>query len=130
MGWPLICQGQKPASCHTNYEDQNQADYESRPVVGVSGFVTDSTSGPIPYACVAVFTEEGHRFVLGRESDSRGRFHLPLLQNGAYRLQVTFPGFGIANMKFQKVYETRADPIFHVHMVVRAIDVTSYIDSK
>jgi len=126
----VSCFGQKSVACHIEYENQNQVDYGSQLRVSVSGVVTDPNSVPVPNACVAVFTEDGHHFVSGITSDSNGKFRLPLLKDGAYRLVVKAEGFGVANMKFRKVPETRADPILHVHMLVRAIDVTSYIDSK
>jgi len=130
MGCAAVCLGQKTASCHIEYENQNQVDYESPGRVGVVGVVTDKAAAPVANACVAVFTERGHHFVLGRKSAATGKFFLPLLPEGAYRLVVKGEGFGVANMKFTKVSETYADSVLHVHMLARAVDVTSYIDSK
>jgi len=130
MGCATSCLGQKASSCHIEYENQNQVDYASPSRIGVVGVVTDNASSPIANACIAVFTETGHRFVLGRKSGATGKFQLPLLPDGAYRLVVSSEGFGVANMKFRKVSETYGDTVLHVHMLARAIDVTSYIDSK
>jgi hypothetical protein len=90
--------------------------------------VSDPNSDPVQGACVAVFTEKDHRFVVGKKSDSKGKFSLPLLPDGTYRLVVQAEPFGIANMKLKKVSETRADAPLHVHMRLTSIDVTSYID--
>jgi hypothetical protein len=130
MGWAAGCLAQKTPSCQIEYENQNQVDYGSPSRVGVVGVVTDKAFAPVAGACVAVFTEDGRRFVLGRKSGATGKFQLPLLSEGAYRLVIKAEGFGVANMKFKIVPETRADSVLHAHMLARAIDVTSYIDSK
>jgi hypothetical protein len=130
MGCAAGCLAQKASSCQIEYENQNQVDYVAPSRVGVVGVVTNKTSTPVATACVAVFTEDGHRFVLGRKSGATGKFQLPLLREGAYRLVIKAEGFGVANVKFRIVPETFADSVLHAHMLARAIDVTSYIDSK
>lgn len=122
--------GQTGRPCRIAYENENQIDYASAPRVGVTGFVADAHSVPIANACVAIFTEKEHRFVVGRMSDRKGNFALPLLPDGYYRLVVKSEGFGVANMKLKIVPETYADALLYVHMVGRRIDTTSYIDTK
>ena len=123
----LECMCQHP--CQIEYGNENQVDYNLKPRVGVSGSITFQDSSPVPNVCVAVFTDDAHQFVLGRTSDSKGRFNLPLLPNKTYRLVVRVSPFGVANARLRTIPEDRADQPLHVHIRPRGLDTTSYIDT-
>jgi len=98
-------------SCHIDYGNENQIDYNLRPRVGVSGSITLPNSPPVPHVCLAVFTDDTHQFVLGRTSDSKGQFDLPLLPNKTYRLVVRVSPFGVANARLRIVHTDRKNMI-------------------
>jgi len=123
----LQCLCQHP--CQIDYGNENQIDYNLKPRVGVTGSITLPNSSPVPNVCVAAFTDDTHQFVLGRTSDAKGHFNLPLLPDKTYRLVVRVSPFGVANARLTIIPEDRADQPLHVHIKPRGLDTISYIDT-
>jgi outer membrane receptor protein involved in Fe transport len=60
----------------------------------VSGIVADkTTSAPLEYATVSIYTQADNRYVSGTVTDSSGKFTLDKLAYGTYRLECSFIGF-------------------------------------
>jgi hypothetical protein len=96
VGW-----ADETACKNLTYESRNQTDYGPLVVTVVRGTVQDAEGGPIPKACVGVFTEADHKLVAFTGTDDRGKFELNGLHDGEYRLVAKYEGFCPANAKLR-----------------------------
>src|SRR5690242_17904735 len=67
------------------YRDQNQVDTKIH-IHDVKGATIDEGSRPIPGVCVGVFAEPDHRLIATAKTDADGKFRLPSIGRGTYRL--------------------------------------------
>ncbi len=106
------------------YENHNQIDYGPLVIRDVMGTVTDSQ--PVPKACIGVFTGTDHKLVTTTESDEDGRFSLPDLSPGRYRLVVKADPLCAANVSIEVVKHQKKNKVLQVHMKPRGLDSCSY----
>ncbi|CCH53740.1 TonB-dependent receptor [Fibrisoma limi BUZ 3] len=60
----------------------------------IAGLLTDSTTGkPVEYATIALLNAQTGKPIDGTTTDAKGRFTLPKLAPGTYRLQYSFIGY-------------------------------------
>lgn len=112
--------------CMVEYENHNQIDYGPLVVQGAVGTVTDSQQGAVPKACVGVFTDTDHKLVTTTETDGDGKFSLPDLSPGRYRLVVKADPLCAANVPLEVVKHQKKKKILQVHMRPRGLDSCSY----
>jgi hypothetical protein len=132
----VLASGQKDqrANCSLAYENHNQVDYGPIGLRHVQGVVLDSSSVPIPQACLGLFTESDHNLILSTKSDEDGQFTLAIVPAGAYRLVARYDGFGVANIRL-KIGGWPSGGFFkvaplYIHMRPSGIDTTSYGDRR
>jgi hypothetical protein len=126
---PLAVCAQQTEPCKgASYQDGNQVDYGPLSVQAVGGRVADFQQVPIPKACVALFTESGHKLLTAVETDGEGNFSLPDVKPGRYRLVVMYEPLCPANAKLQVVRRAKSRIRLHAHMKPRGIDDFSYVD--
>jgi len=107
----------------------NQIDYGPLALTSAGGIVLGPDSAAIPSACLGIFTDGDHRFVMSQQSDDLGRFSFHGLPQGSYRLVAMVPGFSPANAKVRVGGAIRRR-VLYVHMIVGAIDTSSYVNLK
>jgi hypothetical protein len=123
-----IAQGSADESCSAMaYRDQNQIDTKIG-IRDVQGVAIDAANVPVPGVCVGVFTEPDHRLILTVMSDDRGKFRLPGIGRGTYRLVAEYQAFGAANSLV--VVGKRGERSVVIRMLPRRIDSTSYIEKS
>lgn len=133
------------------YGNKNQVDPKAQSIHVVSGRVFDEVGevgtgrrnpareiGPIPGACLGLFSEKERRLVASAVADDEGRFKFKSIPPGRYRLVVRDPydGLCVANMPLRVVEWPRAG-IFRrknktilIHMRAGGIDDCSYGEVK
>src|ERR1043165_8654369 len=93
-----------PCGTRAKYESKNQVDPPPLIVSAVKGKVISETGepateiGPVDTACIALFTENGHKLKAAVAADSEGRFELDGIPSGRYRLVVHSDLFCVANV--------------------------------
>src|SRR6476469_559780 len=93
----VIAQGSADESCSAMaYGDQNQIGTKIR-IRYVQGVAIDAANVPVPGVCVGVFTEPDHRLIGTVKTDDSGKFRLPSIGRGTYRLVAEYQAFGVAN---------------------------------
>jgi|SwirhisoilCB1_FD_contig_41_7227672_length_573_multi_1_in_0_out_0_2 hypothetical protein len=124
----VIAQGSADESCSAMaYGDQNQIGTKIR-IRYVQGVAIDAANVPVPGVCVGVFTEPDHRLIGTVKTDDSGKFRLPSIGRGTYRLVAEYQAFGVANSLV--VVGTRGEKSVVVRMRPRGIDSTSYIEKS
>ena len=126
---PVDAQSRSSCSDEEVYENHNQVDYGPLKVSRVGGTATDQSGAPVPSACVLLFTERSHKLLSKVETDGDGRFNLPKVKNGRYRLVVKSYGFSSANVPIV-VTAGAGGTQLAVHMKMGAVDSCSYGDLK
>ena len=114
--------------CMVEYENHNQIDYGPLVVQEVRGRITDPQQFAVPKVCVALFTEAEHKLIATTESDTEGRFSLPNVAPGRYRLIVKADPLCAANVPLQVVKHQRKKRVLQVHMKPRGLDSCSYAE--
>jgi|SRR5712671_1243160 len=112
--------------CIAEYEDHNLTDYGPLVVQEVKGTITDPQRVAVPKVCVAVFTEKEHKTVVRAESDAEGKFSMPSIPPGRYRLIVKADPLCAANVPLRVVKHQKKKNALQVHMKPRGLDTCSY----
>ena len=125
-------EAQESFKCFSEYQNHNMVDYGPLVFRHLSGRAIDPASVEIPGVCVGIFTEREHRLIATAVSDQDGKFALPAIPAGRYRLVAIFPGFCAANVPVKIVRWPRGDSKSRLvlHTVLPAIDACSYGDYK
>jgi hypothetical protein len=136
---------QQSESCEMpfDYENRNQVDPKPLSIEIVSGRViveseeldrTMKERGPVPGACLGLFTEEDHRLVATAVADDEGRFTFSTVPSGNYRLLVRATPLCVANIRVRVVRSKRGTENERkqivVHMQAAWYDSCSYGDYK
>jgi hypothetical protein len=124
---PLSAQETEPCTA-ASYHDDNQVDYGPLTIQNVTGQVADFQQVSIPKACVALFTESGHKLVTAVETDDQGKFSLPRVMPGRYRLVILYEPLCPANAKLRVVRRLKNQVRLRAHMKPRGVDDCSYIE--
>lgn len=123
------------------YENHNQSDPDPLSVRSLRGRVIAEVGdkpqqiGPLPGACLGLFSEDEHRLIATETADHEGRFQFGKVSNGKYRLVVMIRGFCTANVPLQvtdggRSKIARRQPLV-IHMTPPlVIDRCSYGDYK
>jgi hypothetical protein len=122
------------------YENHNQSDPNPLSIRSLTGRVIAEVGdeaqeiGPLPGACLGLFTEEAHRLIATATADQEGRFQFGKVPNGKYRLVVRVGSFCTANVPLQVTGERRGKVAgkrqLVIHMRPGGIDRCSYGDLK
>lgn len=118
------------------YVNRNMVDYGPIVVTRINGRVlmeqTDGTILDAIPACIALFTEKGHRLVARSEAGDNGYFKLKRVSYGNYRLVVRDPQgvFCPANVKVRIAKRRRSSRRLAVHMRAAGIDTCSFVDTN
>ncbi len=126
----LLCSGHHAlsGSCkEVEYTNANQIDYGPIKVGLLRGQAIDSAGVPVPQVCIGVFTETEHKLVTTVGVDENGRFQIPDLPSGRYRLVSQALGFCPANARIRVKRGFRKGKPLVVHMRPRGIDDCSYV---
>lgn len=123
------------------YENKNQVDPRPLVMKAITGRVLFQTGdragevkdvGPVPRACLSLFSEGSHKKIASLTADEEGRFNFGNIPSGHYRLLVRDPyaGLCVANIPlkvsgFHKL-KARGRKQLIVHMRASAIDDCSY----
>ena len=65
---------------------------------------------PVPYICVALFTEQNHKFLGSAVTDKYGEFRFSDVPVGSYRVVVRAPRFYVVDMPVRVVERTKDGP--------------------
>lgn len=125
---PSFAQKESVSACKIEYENHNQIDYGPLVVREVKGTITDPQESAVPKVCVGIFTEKDYRLVASVESDADGKFSVPNVRPGRYRLVVKADPLCAANVPLQVVKSQKRNRGLHVHMKARGLDSCSYAD--
>lgn len=75
---------------------------------GIKGVVYDSKSKqPVEYATVAIFISENDSLVTGTITDENGFFKINEIQEGIYRIEITFIGYSTKVIEGFQINDTR-----------------------
>ncbi len=130
----------EPCKLPIEYANRNQVDYGPLSVRIVSGRVLAEVGGPaheigpVPGACVSLFTEGEHRFIASVIPDEKGHFAFKSIRSGRYRLVVHAKPLCVASVPLRVVSWPRGGLLsgkrLVIHMRAAAIDRCSYGDYK
>jgi len=131
---PFIAFGQSESNCprQLEYVHRNQVDPPVITLNAVQGRATDKQNEPVPEVCVALFTEKSHRFVTQVSVDNRGSFKFGRVPPGHYVLVARvreYDYFCPVNARI-RIRRSRRRTRLVLHMVLAAIDVCSWADTK
>lgn len=126
---PSFAQEKSASTCKIEYENHNQTDYGPLAVQEVKGTITDPQESAVPKVCIGIFTEKDHRLVASTESDADGKFSVPSVRPGRYRLVVKADSLCAANVPLQVVKSQKRSRVLRVHMKARGLDSCSYADA-
>jgi len=147
LAFALLMMGasaQEPArSCGPQipYENHNQVDPRPLTFRELKGRVLSEVGepakeiGPVPGACLGLFSEEGHRLITTATANEEGNFQFGSLATGRYRLVVRANGLCVANIPLQIAAPKSGSRKLKnnqlvVHMRPAGIDSCSYADYK
>ena len=129
-----FAQDRDDCKANMKYEDRNNADPSTLTLARLAGIVEDSDHVPIPYACLGLFTERGHKLVARATTNEDGNFDFGLLMAGHYMLVAKYSPFCPSNSPIHIVRRTDKTKVSSkrliVHMEQEAIDSCSYADYK
>jgi Carboxypeptidase regulatory-like domain len=125
-----VGQAADPPCGDLTYENRNQTDYGPLHVPGIRGIAQDAKGGPIPKACVGVFTEVGHKLIAVTQANGTGRFELKNIPDGEYRLVTKYEGFCPANAKVVLERRAKGKKRLTVQMRFAGLDDCSYVQLK
>jgi protocatechuate 3,4-dioxygenase beta subunit len=129
IAFPAAGQARPENDCgQTMYENHNQIDYDPLTVQKVNGTASDPSGTQIPGACIAIFSEKDQKLIAAVETDRQGKFLLPTIPPGHYRLVVKANPFCPANVELRVVKHQWKRRTLHAHMRVSGLDSCSFID--
>jgi hypothetical protein len=110
------------------YENRNMVDYGPLVFRGLAGQATDPSGVPVPGASVALFTKTDHKLVASAVTDESGRFRLPHVSRGRFRVVVHFDSFCPANVPVSIVWWPRGGIArkLQIHLSPDGIDSCSF----
>jgi hypothetical protein len=140
IGSDVVAQ-QGVSGCTTvEYGNRNQVDPKPLSIRTLSGKVSGVPGkldlGPIPGACLGLFTETDHRLIASVAADDSGRFRFARISPGQYRLVARDPQnvLCLANVRVRIVDWPRGGTLRAKHIIVHlrpaGIDRCSYADYK
>lgn len=120
------------------YENHNQSDPDPLSVSFPAGRVIAEAGveaqeiGPVPDACLGLFTEARHRLMAMTVADKEGEFKFGKVPIGKYRLVVRAGNLCVANVPLQVTHGKRGttETKLVIHMRPAGIDRCSYGDYK
>lgn len=124
--------GGRPVQSPMEYADWHCCLAEGPPLVlrVVRGTAVSEGGSVLHDVEVGVFTEPAHHFLLQTRSDEKGRFRIPRLPPGSYRLVARADGFDSGNVGIKVVLwprgGVRAAKSLTLTMALPAIDVCSW----
>ncbi len=127
-------QAAKP--CQSPIEDVSERDfvplgiYRTLSIRSVSGYAIDPDNARVQLLCLGIFSLKDKRLVASATTDEDGRFQLPNIPPGTYRLVARGHGFCIAIVPLRVVRWPRGGMWKRrqlvLHMRAAALDVCSY----
>jgi hypothetical protein len=137
---PYMQQLSEPCKQGVVYENHNQSDPNPLSVRSLTGRVIAEAGdeareiGPVPGACLGLFTEEKHRLIAIVNADQEGEFQFSKVPKGRYRLVVRVGSLCTANVPLRITGERRGKVIGNqqlvIHMRPGGVDRCSYGDYK
>ena len=130
----LVAAQQTVAPCPNpiEYENHNQINPPPLSLRFISGRAIAQDGVTVPYVCLGLFTERGHRSVASVVADEEGYFRFNNISPGLYRLVAKdrYGGLCTANVGIRVVRYPRGGILrgrrIVLHMIPPAIDVCSY----
>lgn len=129
-------QSGNPCGCSITYENNNQVDPSPFSIRVIAGRAISEVGGPaeeigpLPGACLGLFTAQDHRLVATTVTNEEGRFQFDRVQVGEYRLVVRAAGHCVANVPLRIIRPTRVGTRQRrqivLHMRPASIDTCSY----
>lgn len=115
-GLPLLGQIQPPAPCRdVTYVDATQEQRHPRELPQLEGIVSNASGVRMTGACVAVFSEE-RMLIAVVQADEDGRFQVPEVDPGFYRLVVRAESLCPASVRVRIVKRKIIKRSLQVHM--------------
>ena len=130
LGLAAVGQATEITCKDLTYESRNQTDYGPLVVAAIRGVAQDAEGGPIPKACVGVFTETDHKLLAVTQTDDGGKFGLNGIPDGEYRLVAKYDGFCPANAKLRIERHAKSKKSLTVQMRFAGLDTCSYVEVK
>lgn len=141
LGLSVQAQQSKPCNITMVYDNHNQVDPSRFSVTRVSGLVISEVGrdqakeiGPLPGACVGLFTEQDHRLVATTVTDQEGRFQFSTISSGEYRLVVQAKPLCLANLPLRVLRHSHSAASKQRHLIIHmrpaGIDDCSYGEYK
>jgi hypothetical protein len=133
--YSCVAQGANP-NCgkQVQYINRNQVDPPTISLYGFEGRAIDSNGVVIPNICVALFTEDGHKFVAQTVTDENGYFRFGKVSKGRYRLvgRLEYDMFCPVNVRIRRVSSLTSSrkTKLVLHMRPSGIDDCSHGDTK
>jgi hypothetical protein len=131
-----IAAQQSDAPCLSPIEDVSEKDlvpfgiYRTLSIRSVSGYAIDLDNVRVPLLSLGIFSLKDKRLVASTTTDEEGRFQLPNIPPGKYRLVARGHGFCIAIVPLRIVRWPRGGVWKHRHLVLHmrfaALDECSY----
>jgi len=127
---------QQSTACNQPIKDVSETDfvpmqvYRTLAVRRVAGYAVDPNDVRMPTVCIGVFSPTDKRLVASAVADNDGRFQLPAIPPGKYRLVARAGGFCIAIVPLKIVSWPGGGMLKRRHLVLHmrlsALDVCSY----
>ncbi len=76
-------------------------DYSPIKVSGIRGVAVDVSGASVPTVCIALFTEQDHKFIAAAITSDDGQFAIADIKPGKYRLTARLSPFCTANVPVQ-----------------------------
>ena len=135
IGVPVYAQsGTRACPFESSYVNRNFIDPPEIVLSSMNGQVTGPQQTEIPGACISLYAEKSKELVAEVETDENGRFRLPKIQPGRYRLvvHVAYDHLCPANAKIKVVAKKskRSKKKLGVEMIPSAIDTCSSVEAK
>jgi len=97
------------------YENWNRVDYGPIKVSHIHGQAILDYDGmhpgsPVAHACLSLFSEKGHKWVIAILADDEGKFSLGSVSPGRYRLVARSPGLCSANVPIILIESMNKNP--------------------
>lgn len=132
---PVCAQsGNRACSFKSSYVNRNFVDPPEVVLSQIEGQITDPQRAEIPGACVSLYSEKSRTLVAEVQADDNGRFQLPKVPPGDYRLvvQVEHDYLCPANAKIKVASKQsgRSKKKLSVEMIPTAIDTCSSVEAK
>ena len=114
--------------CAPKYDNRNMIDYGPLVLRSLSGIAIDPNNARVPGVCIGIFTETAHELVNTTVTDEGGKFSIPSLKPGRYRLVARIDSLCVANIPIRVVRFPRGGVSrkIVIHEKPCGIDFTSY----